>query len=127
MRIYFDTVAVIYLVERVPPWHSLLVAKLAPHAHHAVISDLTRMECLVKPVRDANTALIAEYQQVFSSSQIVPLTSQVFDRATHIRARHNFKTPDSIHLAAAVESGCDWYLSNDLGLRKFSDIPIITF
>jgi predicted nucleic acid-binding protein len=46
------------------------------------------------------------------------------DRATKIRADHGFRTPDAIHLAAAVISNCDAFLTNDLRLERFPDIVI---
>jgi len=37
---------------------------------------------------------------------------------------HKFKLGDSIHLAAAVEAGCDRFLTNDTRLSKFPDITV---
>jgi len=56
--------------------------------------------------------------------QVVPITTAVFDRAALIRATHNYKLADSLHLAAAVESGCDRFLTNDSRLSSFPDIPV---
>ena len=56
--------------------------------------------------------------------RLVPIATAVFDRATVIRATHNFKLGDSLHLAAAVESGCDRFLTNDNRLSAFTDIPV---
>ena len=35
-----------------------------------------------------------------------------------------FKTPDSIHLAAAVEARCDVYLTNDNQLTQYTGITV---
>ena len=43
-----------------------------------------------------------------------------------IRAQYNFKTPDSLHLAAAVISNCDVFLTNDHRLNRFTGISIET-
>jgi uncharacterized protein len=48
----------------------------------------------------------------------------VIDRATDIRARYGFRTPDAIHLAAAVVSGCDVFLTNDYRLNRFPDVAM---
>jgi predicted nucleic acid-binding protein len=56
--------------------------------------------------------------------QIVPITTAVFDRATLIRAAHNFKLGDSLHLAAATEAHCDRFLTNDARLAAFTAIPV---
>lgn len=46
------------------------------------------------------------------------------DRATEIRARHGFKTPDAIHLACAVTTKCDLFLTNDKQLERFKEIAV---
>ncbi|MCI5218746.1 MAG: PIN domain-containing protein [Candidatus Electrothrix sp. LOE2] len=56
---------------------------------------------------------------------IVPIdlwrkSSEVFDKATELRAQYSLKTPDAIHLAAALVSGCDVFLTNDLRLNRVS-------
>ena len=56
--------------------------------------------------------------------RLVPITTAVFDRATVIRATHDFKLADSLHLAAAVESGCDRFLTNDARLSSFTGISV---
>src|SRR5207245_264785 len=56
--------------------------------------------------------------------QVVPITKAVFDRATVLRATHNFKLADSLHLAAAVEARCDRLLTNDTRLSAFTDVPV---
>lgn len=52
------------------------------------------------------------------------MSTAVCERACQIRAIHNFKMADALHLAAAVESGCGLFLTNDHRLSSFSDLPI---
>lgn len=123
-RIYFDSVALIYYVERRAPWAIQIDARLAAGPVKIVVSDLTRLECRVKPLSSGDAVLLAEYDTAFASAELAPITAAVFDRATHIRAAHNFKTPDALHLAAAVEAGCDVFLTNDQKLKAFTDITV---
>ena len=44
--------------------------------------------------------------------------------ATVIRATYPFKLGDSLHLAAAVESSCDRFLTNDVRLSAFTGIHV---
>jgi predicted nucleic acid-binding protein len=90
------------------------------------VSDLTRMECRVKPMRLGNATALGLFDGFFVQPDVrlVPLTTAVFDKATQIRAAFPFKTVDALHLAAAVESGCDRFLTNDTRLSKFTDIPV---
>jgi len=55
---------------------------------------------------------------------LIPLPRSVYDRATYIRAAHNFKTADALHLAAAIEGGCQAFLTNDFRLGRFPDLTV---
>jgi uncharacterized protein len=123
-RIYLDSVVLIYLVEQCPPWFTRIRTRLTTASVQIVVSDLTRMECRVKPLAVGDTVLLAAFDAAFGGSELAPITSAVFDRATRIRAVTRFKTPDSIHLAAALESGCDVFLTNDTRLSAFTDIAV---
>ena len=126
MRVYLDTAPVIYLVEGVPNYIELVDKRVSVADVIQVASDLTRMECRVKPLREGNTALLHDYDDYFAEvvAEIVVLSHAVIDRATDIRARYGFRTPDAIHLAAAVLSGCDVFLTNDYRLQRFPDIAM---
>ena len=84
------------------------------------------MECRVKPLKTGDAALLAIFDAFFTSPglEVVGLTSAVCDRATQLRAGHNFKTPDALQLAAAVVHGCDLFLTNDTRLSACRDIAI---
>ena len=126
MRVYLDTVPVIYLVEEVPNYAELVDRRVSVADVIQVASDLTRMECRVKPLREGNTALLHDYDDYFAGvvEELVVLSRTVIDRATDIRARYGFRTPDALHLAAAVVSGCDVFLTNDYRLNRFPDIAM---
>ena len=87
---------------------------------------MTRLECRVRPIREDDANLLRDYDVFFEQevSELVGLTRAVMDLAAEIRARHAFKTPDAIHLAAASSSGCDAFLTNDRRLARFDGIAI---
>jgi uncharacterized protein len=99
---------------------------LAKAGTELVVSDLTRMECRLKPLREGDDALLADYDQFFAYSvtETLALSREVIDRATEIRAEYGIKTPDAIHLAAAIVAGCDAFLTNDRRLDRFAGIPV---
>jgi predicted nucleic acid-binding protein len=135
-RLYLDSAPVIYLVEQVAPFASIVGARLIPGAPDEngadeaeelilVTSDLTRLECRVKPLRESDTELLRDFDEFFASvEQIVPLSRAVVDEATKIRATYGFKTPDALHLAAAVRAHCDVFYTNDHRLSRFSDLSL---
>jgi predicted nucleic acid-binding protein len=124
--VYLDAAPVIYAVEQVPLYAAAVDARLSTAEVVQVVSDLTRMECRVKPLRDGNSDLLKDYDDYFEGAvtEIVALSREVIDGATAIRAQYGLKTPDAIHLAAAVVSGCDVFLTNDHRLDRFPDIAV---
>lgn len=126
MRLYLDTAIVIYDVERVAPFATLVQTRLAAGTFDLVASDLTRLECRVKPLRDTNQTLVRAYDLYFDTvcADVVSLNRATLEHAAALRAKYGFKTPDAIHLAAAMESKCDIFLTNDQRLGRCSEIVV---
>ncbi len=129
MLVYLDTVICIYAVEGTSAFRSRARARLASllaAGDRPAISDLTWLECRVKPLRVRNAAALAEMEMFLTAPEVVrvPLPLAVYERACHIRAIHHFKLGDALHLAAAVEHGCGSFLTNDLRLSSFPDLPV---
>ena len=129
MLIYCDSMILIYLLDMVGPFNLRAVHRLAAlqaAGDTAALSDLTRLECRVKPLKLGALKTLADLDGFFTRPDIrfVPISTAVFDRATVIRAKHGFKLGDSLHLAAAVKAGCDRFLTNDSRLSAFTDIPV---
>jgi len=84
------------------------------------------MECRVRPIRDHNDDLLQDFDKYFDEmvDEIVGLSRDVIDRATVIRAEYGFKAPDAIHLAAALSSGCQVFLTNDHRLDRFKGLTV---
>lgn len=73
------------------------------------------MECRLRPVREGDHVLTQRYDAFFATAGHVwaPMDRTVFDRATGLRARYRLRTPDALHLAAAIESGCEQFWTHD--------------
>ena len=131
MMVYLDVNCVIYLIEQNPVWGPKVVNRLAAlrkAGEEIATSDLARAECLVHPFATGNAALVADYQTLFSGSQVrmLPLTAAVCERAAQLRAASGLrlKVPDCLHLAAAIEHGCGLFLTNDTELATCAQIPV---
>jgi predicted nucleic acid-binding protein len=85
-----------------------------------VVTDLTRLECRTQPLRDGDQPVLCVFDQFFQRPDIesVPMSRAVFDLATELRAQHLLKTPDALHLSAAITAGCDELWTNDRRLEK---------
>ena len=126
MRLYLDTAPVIYTVEDVPIYAQAVDNYLAVPEIVRVASDLTRMECRIKPLRQGNMDLLKDFDNFFIEvvSETISLSREVIDRATELGAQYEFKTPDAIHLAAACISKCDVFFTNDHRLDRFEEISV---
>ena len=127
--VYLDSVIPIYALDHTGTFQARALARLAASVASGdryAVSDLTRLDCRVLPIRLADAVRWAEFDAFFARSDvtIVPLTPAVFDRATEIRAFHSFRAQDAIHLAAAVQVGCDLFLTNDTLLSRFPGIAV---
>ena len=126
MRIYLDSAPLIYLVENVAPYAGLLMTRLADPKVTQLCSQLSRLECRVQPLRDGETALLEAFDRYFSNivTTVLPLSSQVIDQATDLRARYGLRTPDALHLASAITAKCDIFLTNDHRLDRCQEITV---
>lgn len=58
LRIYLDTAPIIYLVEKTDGLGAQVERRLAVPEAIIVSSDLARLECRVKPIRESDDALL---------------------------------------------------------------------
>ena len=102
------------------------IAQFRAAGEQTAISDVHRLECLVGPFILNDQTTLADYVAFFNDPDVisVPLPTPVWERAARIRAVHNLKPLDSLHLAAAVEHGCGRFLTNDVQLSRFPDITV---
>src|SRR4051812_17303759 len=109
MLIYLDTCIFIYWVEGPAPFDVRTrthLATLQAAGHRFAISELTRLECLVKPLGVGDGALLLDYERLFLAPDVmfVSLTAPVFERASHIRGVHayasgkRYSVLDALHL-----------------------------
>lgn len=129
--LYFDTAPIIYSVEKHPvywPIMETLWAISIAEEFQLVTSELTILETIVQPVRDGKAELARAYEAFLSGDSIslVPISAEILRAAVELRANHNLKTPDAIHAATAITSGCQYLIANDNGFRRITTIDVIT-
>lgn len=118
-----DSCILIYFIERHPAYAPLLrplFRAAAAEKRQLFTSALTLLEVGVLPLRKLDWPLYARYERVLLQSREVRLLPIRYDDlrlAALIRARYHMKTPDALHLAAAMRAGCTRFLTNDRRLR----------
>lgn len=130
MRLYLDSSAIIYARESSPAARAQVIERVLAACFSpdgvVITSTLARLECRVRPLRERDTGLLAEYDAIFKRFDLVVLdiTRDVIERATLLRATHGFKTPDAIHLATAFVAHADVFLTGDAALQRCPGIHI---
>lgn len=140
MLYYLDTVIVIYAVEGNPVDKKRAkdhLDALEKAGHRFVISELTRTECLVPVFGPSDSQRLSDFFRFFHEPHLrtVGLTAAMHARASAIRGAHTYPAippaqpkryslADALHLAAAIESGCDVFLTNDNQLANLPDIAV---
>ena len=56
--------------------------------------------------------------------RLIPTTMSIWEQATRIRANSGLKTPDAIHAATAIATGSTLFITNDVGFRRVSSLPV---
>lgn len=108
---YLDTCILIDLIEGTPDLQARLAGAL--RWRDLVSSELVRMEARVGAIRNGRAVHLATYERFFAACRMQAFDRTVFDRATDLRITHRLKTPDALHLAAALSAGCAGFLTHD--------------
>jgi predicted nucleic acid-binding protein len=123
---YLDACSIIYLTEGALAWRSAVEGRLRvlPVDAGLVTSRISRLECRSKPIRDRDAALLARYDQTFAATRLVEMSAAIIERATELRARYGFRSPDAIHLATAIDAGAIVFITGDASLARCADIAV---
>ncbi|HSP55159.1 MAG TPA: PIN domain-containing protein [Dehalococcoidia bacterium] len=130
-RICLDSNALIYLLDRVHPyfpWLHRLFESIAGGERVAVVSVISEMEVMVKPLRDEDFDGLNRLDDALShpSVVVVALDRSIARRAAEIRAALDLSIPDAVVAATAVEAGCDLIVGNDKQFaQRMREIPYI--
>jgi predicted nucleic acid-binding protein len=128
MRLYLDANSIIYSVEGLPEFRDATLEWIdrAEASGTVVTSRLARLECRVKPLRDGDAELLARFDGFFARAglELIEVAADVLERATELRARHGFRTPDAIHLATALEANADVFLTGDRTLARCPGLDV---
>ena len=126
--IYLDANCIIYSMERIEPYRTLLQPlwnTAATRTLTIITSELTLLEVLVGPLKTGNKGLEDDFRALLQNSpdvSMLPVTQAVLERAASIRATTGLKTPDAIHAATALLAGCALFVTNDPPFRRITDL-----
>ena len=127
-HVYVDANCVIYAVERIEPYCTLLdpLWQAAQAGQVSLVtSELTWLETLVKPLRDNNTRLEELFRAFLSAKEmaLVTATLPIWEQAARLRGL-GLKTPDALHAATGLAVGCSLFATNDPVFQRVAGLPV---
>jgi predicted nucleic acid-binding protein len=123
-RIVLDTVALVYFVEQHPEYGPVarsIMERVQDGRLEAIVSSIALAELLVFPYRQ-NQPQVAHTLRIglerFPNLTMVDVDADIADEASRIRAKHNLRIPDAVHVATGLSREVDWIVTNDYSLRR---------
>lgn len=129
--VFLDTAPLIYFIEGHTAYQAALVNLFDFNdkgGFELLTTTITLLEVLVKSLREGNTAVAQQYRNALINAPhiaILDVSASIAEVAARLRTTHNMKTPDSIQIAAALESGVDYFLTNDYMLKAITGISVV--
>lgn len=123
-RILLDSVSIVYYLERNPRYFAAAaewMERVNAGRLTACASALLLAEVLVPAYRAGRPAAARQARAALEripNFEIVEVSATVADAAARLRAAHNLRTPDALHVAAALDEGAGWIVTNDRVLRS---------
>lgn len=130
-NVYVDANCIIYSLEKITPYAERLRPiweGAAAGSIRVVSSEVTLLETLVRPLKERNRRLeqfLLAFLLKSNEVRLVPVDVEVLLRAAAVRAETGLKTPDAIHAATALASGCKMFLTNDRDFQRVRDLQVI--
>lgn len=129
--IFLDTAPVIYYVEKNNEYWRLvefLFNRIDDGLLTAVTSPITLAECLVHPYHLGLTRLQKDFFELIvngGNTLFTPIDQTISQKAAQLRAGHHLTLSDAFQISSALATGCDAFLTNDIGIKGISDLNVI--
>jgi predicted nucleic acid-binding protein len=129
--VYLDTAPLIYYLEENLTYSNFLNALFKKNEAGDFIfytSVITLTEVLTLSIRLGKLKLAEQYEFFLTSTQtlkLIRVNETIAKLAAQLRANYSIRMPDAIHLATAIEIKSDWFLTNDINLKKNKELNVI--
>jgi predicted nucleic acid-binding protein len=130
-RIGLDTSVFIYHLEQHPryaPLTQVLLSGVETGQWTAVTSTVTLMELTVRPWQLERPDIARVYEETlahFPNLALSDVTCDVARRAAKLRARHNLRPADALHVATALAHNATAFVTNDQDIARIDELTII--
>ena len=130
-RVYIDTNIFIYFLDGQEPFLSMVYPFLEALINGEIIGytgDAVIAETMVQPYKLGNIAMIEQFKAFFAQDDfltILPHDDKAFDLAAKLSGTKGMKLVDSLHMATALQAGCDYLITHDKGIKPVDGIRIV--
>jgi predicted nucleic acid-binding protein len=131
-RIFIDTAPIIYYIEAHPQFGALakdVVDAFQSGTLMAFSSVITLAEVLPKPVEIGNTALADQFTAFLRRGKhirLVEISADIAESAGKLRGKYPaIRAMDALQLAVALHVGADAFITNDVRLKRITEIESI--
>ena len=126
-----DTSPFIYFIERNQTYVAIMreiFRRIDSGVFEGCSSAITMTEVLVQPKKNQNLVLERQYSDLLMHGRnftLISIDPQIAGSAADLRARYNLRTPDALQVAAALQAGCEAFLTNDKGLQRVTELRVL--
>ena len=130
-RLFLDTAPVIYFVEQNLEYAAtvdFIFEKIDQQKITAVTSPITLAEALIQPIKLGDWQLQQDFADLITQGQntvFLSISGSEATEAARLRAHYNLSLTDALQLSAALNAGCDAFLTNDKIFRRVTELPVI--
>ena len=129
--VYLDSAPVIYYLDDIAPYNEIVQKEVVDRMGswtRFVSSTILNTEYLVFPLRARMFEKIAAFDE-FKAMLLLEMpavTDEISCRAAALRAEYRWlKGMDALHIATALQSRCDVFVTNDRQLAQVTEIPVL--
>lgn len=129
--VYFDTNIFIYILEGTKEYTAQIrsIQLAIENAEFQIFtSQIVFTEVLPVHVKANNEQKIQATIEFLSDSgafNLVPAGREICIQSGFLRGLAGMKTPDAIHVATAIHTGCDVFLTNDKRIKTPENIELL--
>jgi predicted nucleic acid-binding protein len=129
--VFIDSVSFIYLIENDPKYFERVrrfISREIENENQLITSVISISEFCVKPFRENDTAILADFKEALEQLDIMVLdiNFKIAEDSSKLRAKYKFlKTADALQIASALSFSCKRFLTNDFQLKSIQEIDVI--
>lgn len=130
-RVYLDTNIFIYFLDGREPFLSMVYPLLEALLNSDVLGytgDAVVAETMVQPYKVGNIVMIEQFKAFFAQENFLTILAHdanTFDLAAKLAGTKGMKLIDSLHMATALQAGCDYLITHDKGIKSVDGICIV--